>query len=99
MEIRLKKHILVRFENDPEVKILFMLVRLYEKNNDPAVMEQVTGVLNDGGSCHLYTLEGAGFALASFAVMSLITAVIIVVTKKFWLLDFLLYGKQRRRNL
>ena len=45
------------------------------------------------------TLEGAGFALASFAVMSLITAVIIVVTKKFWLLDFLLYGKQRRRNL
>ena len=56
-------------------------------------------VLNDGGSCHLYTLEGAGFALASFAVMSLITAVIIVVTKKFWLLDFLLYGKQRRRNL
>ena len=67
--------------------------------NDPAVMEQVTGVLNDGGSCHLYTLEGAGFALASFAVMSLITAVIIVVTKKFWLLDFLLYGKQRRRNL
>ena len=56
-------------------------------------------VLNDGGSCHLYTLEGAGFALASFAVMSLITAVIIMVTKKFWLLDFLLYGKQRRRNL
>lgn len=49
MEIRLKKHILVRFENDPEVKILFMLVRLYEKDNDPAVMEQVTGVLNDGG--------------------------------------------------
>ena len=39
MEIRLKKHILVRFENDPEVKILFMLVRLYEKDNDPAVME------------------------------------------------------------
>ena len=56
-------------------------------------------VLNDGGRYHLYTLEGAGFALASFAVMSLITAVIIVVTKKFWLLDFLLYGKQRRRNL
>ncbi len=56
-------------------------------------------VLNDGRSYQLYTWEGAGFALASFAVMSLITAAIIWVTKKFWLLDFLLYGKQRRRNL
>lgn len=56
-------------------------------------------ILNPGRTYQLYTWEGAGFALASFAVMSLITAGIIVVTKKFWLLDFLLYGKQRRRKL
>ena len=56
-------------------------------------------VLNPGRTYQLYTWEGAGFALASFAVMSLITGVIIIVTKKFWLLDFLLYGKQRRRKL
>ena len=54
-------------------------------------------VLNQGKSYSLYTWEGLGFALASFAVMSLITAVIIAVTKKFWLLDFLLYGKLRKK--
>jgi len=54
-------------------------------------------LLNQGKSYTLYSLEGFLFALASFAVMSLITAVIIAVTKKFWLLNFLLYGKSRRR--
>ena len=54
-------------------------------------------VLNQGKEYSLYTWEGFGFALASFAVMSLITAVIILVTKKFWLLDFLLYGKVRKK--
>ena len=54
-------------------------------------------VLNQGGTYYLYTWEGLGFAIASFIVMSLITAVIIVVTKKFWLLDFLLYGKMRKQ--
>lgn len=54
-------------------------------------------VLNQGRTYYLYTWEGLGFAFASFAVMSLITAAIIVVTKKFWLLDFLLYGKLRKK--
>ena len=39
------------------------------------------------------------FAAASFVVMSVITAVIIAVTKKFWLLDFLLYGKWKKGAL
>lgn len=54
-------------------------------------------LLNQGKSYSLYSLEGVLFALASFIVMSLVTAVILVVTKKFWLLDFLLYGKLRRK--
>lgn len=53
-------------------------------------------VLNQGKNYELYTWEGFAFALASFAVMSLITAVIIIVTKRIPLLDFLLYGKSRR---
>lgn len=53
-------------------------------------------VLNQGKSYELYTWEGLLFALASFAVMSFITAVIIVVTKRIPLLDFLLYGKLRK---
>ena len=53
-------------------------------------------ILNPGKTYELYTWEGFGFAVASFFVMSLITAVIIIVTKKFWLLDFLLYGKLRK---
>lgn len=50
-------------------------------------------VLNRGNTYTLLSLEGMLFALASFAVMSLITAVIIVVTKRISLLDFLMYGK------
>lgn len=53
-------------------------------------------VLNQGKNYELYTWEGLLFALASFAVMSFITAVIIIVTKRIPLLDFLLYGKLRR---
>lgn len=55
-------------------------------------------ILNRGRSYDLYTWEGALFVLASFAVMSLITAGIIAVTKKIPALDFLLYGKVRRKK-
>ena len=50
-------------------------------------------VLNQGKTYTLYSLEGVLFVLASFAVMSLITAVIIFVTKKSRILNFLLYGR------
>ena len=56
-------------------------------------------VLNQGKAYSLYTWEGVCFAAASFVVMSVITAVIIAVTKKFWLLDFLLYGKWKKGAL
>ena len=55
-------------------------------------------VLNRGKAYVLFSLEGVLFALASFVVMSLITAVIIVVTKKIALLDFLMYGKFRNNR-
>lgn len=55
-------------------------------------------ILNQGKSYELYTLEGLLFAFASFVVMSLITAGIIIVTKKMPLLDFLLYGKIRKKK-
>jgi len=55
-------------------------------------------VLNQGKTYELYTWEGLIFVLASFAVMSLITAGIIAVTKRIPLLDFLLYGKIRRKK-
>ena len=50
-------------------------------------------VLGRVGVYSLYSWQGIIYAAASFAVMSLITAVIIVITKKFWFLDLLLYGK------
>ena len=50
-------------------------------------------LLNRGTEYSLFTLEGVLFVLASFLVMSGITAVIIWVTKKIWILDFLMYGK------
>ena len=50
-------------------------------------------VLNQGKTYTLYSLEGVLFVLASFAVMSLITAAIIFVTKKSRILNFLLYGR------
>ena len=53
-------------------------------------------ILNQGVTYRLFTWQGAVFVLASFAVMSAITAAIIAVTKKIPLLDFLLYGKYRR---
>lgn len=53
-------------------------------------------LLNRGETYHLYSLKGLLFVIASFAVMSLITAVIIVITKKIPVLDFLLYGKLHR---
>jgi len=53
-------------------------------------------LLNRGETYNLYSLEGFLFAAASFGVMSLVTAVIIVITKKIPALDFLLYGKPGR---
>ena len=50
-------------------------------------------LLNRGKTYVLYSPEGVLFVLASFAVMSAVTAVIIAVTKKIKLLDFLMYGK------
>lgn len=50
-------------------------------------------LLNQGTVYEFYTWQGFVFVLASFGVMSLLTAVIIFVTKKVWILDFLLYGK------
>lgn len=50
-------------------------------------------ILNQGKDYELYTWEGLLFVLTSFVVMSLITAVIIIITKRVPLLDFLLYGK------
>ncbi len=50
-------------------------------------------LLNQGKTYVLYSLEGILFVLASFAVMSALTAVIIWVTKKVKLLDILMYGK------
>lgn len=55
-------------------------------------------VLNQGMTYELYTWQGMLFVLASFAVMSLITAGIIAVTKKVPLLNFLLYGKSGPRQ-
>lgn len=54
-------------------------------------------LLNRGETYNLYSLQGLLFFTASFVVMSLITAVIIVTTKRVPVLDFLLYGKLRRR--
>jgi peptidoglycan/LPS O-acetylase OafA/YrhL len=53
-------------------------------------------LLNQGKTYSLYSVEGLLFAVASFAVMSLITAAVIYVTKKIRVLDFLLYGKTAR---
>lgn len=50
-------------------------------------------VLNTGAVYAEYSEGWFAFVFASFAVMSLITAAIIAVTKRFRLLDFLLYGK------
>ena len=55
-------------------------------------------ILNQGKLYELYSWEGLLFALASFVVMSLITAGIIAVTKKIPLLDFLLYGKLQKKK-
>ena len=55
-------------------------------------------VLNQGKAYELYTWEGMLFAVLSFAAMSLITAVLIIVTKKFRILDFLLYGKMQKKT-
>jgi len=55
-------------------------------------------ILNQGREYRLFTWEGLWFAVASFAVMSAITAGIIFVTKKVWVLDFLLYGKTRQKK-
>ena len=41
-----------------------------------------------------YTLEGAGFVLASFVVMCAITFVSVLCLKKIKMLDFLLFGKR-----
>ena len=51
-------------------------------------------ILNRGIAYELYSWQGVIFVTASFAAMSLITAVIIAVTKKIPLLNFLLYGKR-----
>ena len=53
-------------------------------------------LLNQGEIYNLYSLKGLLFVVASFAAMSLVTAVIIVITKKILVLDFLLYGKLHR---
>ncbi len=55
-------------------------------------------LLYRGISYELYSLQGLVFVLLSFAVMSALTAAIIFLTKKIWVLDFLLYGKGLRRN-
>lgn len=53
-------------------------------------------ILNQGKDYELYTWEGLLFVLLSFVVMSLITAVIIIITKRIPLMDFLLYGKSQQ---
>lgn len=53
-------------------------------------------LLNRGEAYDLYTWQGFLFALASFAVMCGITAALIFMTKKLWILDLLLYGKSSR---
>ena len=53
-------------------------------------------LLYDGTVYSLYSIEGLAYVLVSFALMSLITAVPIVITKKFRILDLLLYGKTAR---
>lgn len=55
-------------------------------------------LLNQGITYELYSWQGIVFAVTSFAAMSLITAVLIFVTKKIPLLDLLLYGKRRRKR-
>lgn len=50
-------------------------------------------VLNHGQSYPVYSPGWFLFALASFAAMSLITAVLIAVTRRIRILNFLLYGK------
>lgn len=51
-------------------------------------------LLNRGTSYELYSWSGLLFVLASFAVMSVLTAAIIFITKKIRILNFLLYGKR-----
>ena len=55
-------------------------------------------LLNRGQAYELYSWQGLVFALASFVVMSILTAALIFVTKKIWILDFLLYGKKARKQ-
>lgn len=55
-------------------------------------------ILNQGKSYELYTWKGLFFVLASFTVMSLITAGIIIVTKQVPLLDLFLYGKIQKKK-
>lgn len=43
----------------------------------------------------VYSLKWVGFTLASFAVMSLLSAVVILAAKRFKITNFLLYGKKR----
>lgn len=46
----------------------------------------------------LYSPEGIGFVLASFCVMSLLSAAVILLAKRFRLTNFLLYGKKREKG-
>ena len=55
-------------------------------------------LLNRGQAYELYTPRGLLFVLSSFVVMSLVTAGIIAVTKRVWILDLLLYGKRKQRR-
>lgn len=44
----------------------------------------------------LYSLQAAGWIVAAFIVMSILTALCIFVMKKIWILDLLLFGKRKR---
>lgn len=45
----------------------------------------------------VYSLEAAGWVVAAFLVMSVLTALCIYVIKKIWVLDLLLFGKRRQK--
>lgn len=43
----------------------------------------------------LYSLEGAGYILLTFAIMCPLTAASIWLCKRFWIIDLLLFGKMK----
>lgn len=91
--------------------VIFVLCRLWKEGQGKKAAAWLGGytleiyaihfhfatLLNQGREYDLYSVSGLVFAVVSFIVMSALTWAIIWLTKKVWLLDFLLYGKTRKK--